>query len=133
VSRRALLSAAGVLAILGFVVYGAWAFRASMTPYVTFDQALSSSSAIQVAGRLKPGSHLMDEATGRLSFILLDEEGRRLEVHYRGRLPGNFHDADQLVAIGRVNDGILEAERLLAKCPSKYEAAQNGGSAAVLP
>lgn len=131
-SRRTLWSAAGVLAILGFVVYGAWAFRASMTPYVSFDQALASSSAVQVAGRLKPGSHLMDETTGRLSFVLLDEDGRRLEVHYWGRIPGNFHDADQLVAIGRVNDGVLEAERLLAKCPSKYEAAHDGGSTAAL-
>jgi cytochrome c-type biogenesis protein CcmE len=35
--------------------------------------------------------------------------------------PGNFNEATQVVAIGRYRDGVLEAEKLLVKCPSKYQ------------
>ena len=120
-NRRSLWTVAGVVAIVGFVAFGAGAFRASLTPYVSFDQALASSTAVQVAGRLEEGSDRFDEANESLSFTLLDDEGRRLPVRYRGLKPGNFHEATQVVAIGRVYDGVLDAEKLLVKCPSKYQ------------
>jgi len=44
-----------------------------------------------------------------------------MRVAYKGLKPGNFHDATQVVAIGRFHRGTLEAEKLLVKCPSKYQ------------
>lgn len=120
-NRRSLWTALGVILIVAFIAFGAGAFRANLTPYVSFDQALASSTAVQVAGALEEGSDRFDADSESLSFTLLDEDGRRLAVRYRGLKPGNFHEATQVVAIGRVHGGVLEAEKLLVKCPSKYQ------------
>jgi cytochrome c-type biogenesis protein CcmE len=42
-------------------------------------------------------------------------------VVYRGIKPANFRDALSIVAIGRYESGALHAEKLLVKCPSKYQ------------
>ena len=47
-----------------------------------------------------------------------------MPVVYRGIKPGNFRDAISIVAIGRFQDGRIEAEKLLVKCPSKYQGAE---------
>ena len=39
-----------------------------------------------------------------------------------GVIPGNFDQAVSIVAIGRYQDDHFEAEQLLVKCPSKYQA-----------
>ena len=47
-----------------------------------------------------------------------------MPVVYRGIRPGNFKDAISIVAIGRYHDNRIEAEKLLVKCPSKYQGAE---------
>ena len=47
-----------------------------------------------------------------------------MPVVYRGIRPGNFKDAISIVAIGRFQEGRIEAEKLLVKCPSKYQGAE---------
>ena len=47
-----------------------------------------------------------------------------MPVVYRGIKPGNFRDAISIVAIGRFKEGRIEAEKLLVKCPSKYQGAE---------
>ena len=51
-----------------------------------------------------------------------------MRVAYKGLKPGNFNDATQVVAIGRFHGGTLEAEKLLVKCPSKYQGIEEKGS-----
>jgi cytochrome c-type biogenesis protein CcmE len=75
-------------------------------------------------GALDKTSDRYDTTTQELSFNLLDEHGRSLPVAYRGIKPGNFKDAISIVAIGRYHDGRIEAEKLLVKCPSKYQGAE---------
>jgi cytochrome c-type biogenesis protein CcmE len=120
-SRRLAWTIAGVVAIIGFVAFGAGAFKSNLTPYVSFQQARATKDAVQVAGKLVPGSDSFEEASSRLMFSLQDDHGDVLRVAYKGLKPGNFHDATQVVAIGRVQGGVLEAEKLLVKCPSKYQ------------
>ena len=119
--RRTLWTVLGVGAIVAFVAFGAGAFKSNLTPYVSFDKARATSSAVQVAGKLVEHSDKFDEATSRLLFTLADERGQQLQVAYKGMKPGNFNEATQVVAIGRYRDGVLEAEKLLVKCPSKYQ------------
>jgi cytochrome c-type biogenesis protein CcmE len=45
-----------------------------------------------------------------------------MPVIYRGVIPGNFDQATSIVAIGRYQGDHFEAEQLLVKCPSKYQA-----------
>jgi cytochrome c-type biogenesis protein CcmE len=120
-SRRVLWTVVGVGAIIGFVAFGAGAFRSNLTPYVSFQQARATSDAVQVAGKLVPGSDSFEEASSRLMFTLVDDKGDKMRVAYKGLKPGNFHEATQVVAIGRFHGGTLEAEKLLVKCPSKYQ------------
>lgn len=119
--RRTLWTVLGVGAIVAFVAFGAGAFKSNLTPYVSFDKARKATSAVQVAGKLVEHSDKFDEATSRLLFTLADDRGQQLQVAYKGMKPGNFNEATQVVAIGRYRDGVLEAEKLLVKCPSKYQ------------
>ena len=120
-TRRTLWTLAGVVAIVGFVAFGAGAFRANLTPYVSFQQARSTPDAVQVSGKLVKGSDSFDEQNARLLFTLVNDKGETLRVAYKGLKPGNFEEATQVVAIGRVKGGMLDAEKLLVKCPSKYQ------------
>lgn len=120
-NRRALWSVLGGAAIVGFVAFGAGAFKENLTPYVSFERARTSGDAVQVAGSLVQGSDRYDEQAARLVFSIRDERGDILQVSYKGLKPGNFNEATQIVAIGRYRGDSLEAEKLLVKCPSKYQ------------
>lgn len=111
---------AAVLAV-GFLVLGVTAFRTTLTPYVTFDVAMKTAGSVQVMGSLEKGSEKYDGSTQTLAFSIVDEHGRTLPVLYRGIKPANFRDALSIVAIGRWQSGALQAEKLLVKCPSKYQ------------
>jgi cytochrome c-type biogenesis protein CcmE len=119
--QRTLWSVVGIAVIAGFVAFGAGAFKSNLTPYVSFEKARASASAVQVAGKLVEHSDRFDEANAQLVFTLENEHGQQLAVTYKGPKPGNFNEAIQVVAIGRFHDGALEAEKLLVKCPSKYQ------------
>lgn len=120
-TRRTVWTVLGLALIIGFIAFGAGAFKASLTPYVSFAQARASREAVQVAGKLVEGSSSYDEASGTLMFILEDNHGDRMKVHFSGAKPGNFEEATQIVAIGRFSQGVFLAEKLLVKCPSKYQ------------
>ena len=120
-NRRLVWTIFGVVAIIGFVAFGAGAFKSNLTPYVTFQQARATTDSVQVAGKLVPGSDRFDDGSSMLLFTLQDDKGDTLPVSYSGLKPGNFHEATQVVAIGRVEDNVLRAEKLLVKCPSKYQ------------
>ena len=116
------VAAALTLAFLGF---GLTAFQKTLTPYLSFDEARKSRGVVQVMGGLDKESDRYDTSRQELSFDLLDPvSGGRMPVTYRGTKPANFKDAISIVAIGRFQDGRIEAEKLLVKCPSKYQGAE---------
>ena len=111
------------LAVL-FVVLGLTSFQKTLTPYLSFDEARKAKGAVQVMGGLDRMSDRYDTTTQQLSFDLVDERGNRMPVLYGGTRPANFKDAISIVAIGRYRQGRIEAEKLLVKCPSKYQGAE---------
>lgn len=121
-NKRLVWTIVGVVAIVAFVAFGAGAFKSNLTPYVTFQQARASGDTVQVAGKLVQGTDRFDEKSSTLKFTLQEEpSGDSIDVSYNGIKPGNFNEATQVVAIGRVQDNVLQAEKLLVKCPSKYQ------------
>ena len=57
------------------------------------------------------------------SFTFSDEEtGETMLVRYKGIKPDNFDEAYHVVAIGKYTGDAFTADKLLIKCPSKYEA-----------
>jgi cytochrome c-type biogenesis protein CcmE len=109
---------------LAFVGFGLTAFQKTLTPYLSFDEARKTSGVVQVMGSLDKTSDRYDNAKEELSFDITDPQGHRMPVVYKGIRPGNFKDAISIVAIGRYHEGRIEAEKLLVKCPSKYQGAE---------
>jgi cytochrome c-type biogenesis protein CcmE len=109
---------------VAFVLLGVTSFQKTLTPYLSFEEARHAKGVVQVMGGLDKASDRYDTTTERLSFDLVDEHGGRMPVVYGGLRPANFKDAISIVAIGRYRAGRIEAEKLLVKCPSKYQGAE---------
>lgn len=110
-----------VLALAVFATLGLMNFKQSMTPYVTFAEARVAERAVQVAGFPSHRGSEFDAAAGAFVFSMENEEGEVMNVRYRGGKPGNFDQAESVVVIGHYRDGVMEADQILVKCPSKYE------------
>jgi len=102
--------------------FGVSSFRKSMTPYISFAEARRSSGQVQVNGVLASKDYVLERDQQFLQFDLKDDQGEVLTVQYRGVIPGNFDQATSVVAIGRYEGRYFEADQLLVKCPSKYQA-----------
>lgn len=110
--------------VIGFAALSLLSFKQTLTPYVTYADARADQRIVQVAGGLEQGSSWYDSDSESLHFTLTDPESDdTLKVRYDGLKPANFEDAVSIVAIGRFDDasGVFQAEKLLVKCPSKYQ------------
>jgi cytochrome c-type biogenesis protein CcmE len=104
------------------VAVGVSSFRKSVTPYISFAEARHASGLVQVNGTLADKNYVLRRDQQYLEFKLKDSRAEVLPVVYRGVIPGNFDQAVSIVAIGRYQVDHFEAEQLLVKCPSKYQA-----------
>ena len=84
--------------------------------------------AIHVGGQLKKDAS--GEGTGlnvredkvSFTFMLVDNEGVEQEVFYNEPVPADFTRSESVVVIGSYkNDEIFIADKILMKCPSKYQ------------
>ena len=119
-----LLGGALLLAFAGFSLSS---FKQTLTPYVSYDQAREGSRLVQVAGALEKGSSSYKDENESLYFTLTEPKtNETLRVRYKGVKPANFEEAISIVAIGRYDEGTkeFEANKLLVKCPSKYQGAE---------
>jgi cytochrome c-type biogenesis protein CcmE len=126
-NKKTMLYLAGGALIVAFIFFSVMSFSDTLTPYVTFEQARSMGRTVQVAGGLVKGSSSYQDAEGALYFTLEEPETKAtLRVRYHGLRPANFEDAISIVAIGRYDDDAVEmrADKLLVKCPSKYQGAE---------
>ena len=100
--------------------------------YVTFDEAYEMANAggdksIHVVGELLKDSS--GEVSGifpsdnklSFSFIMKDENGRQQEVFYNEPMPPDFKRSEKVVVIGSYKEELFIAEKILMKCPSKYQ------------
>jgi cytochrome c-type biogenesis protein CcmE len=117
----------GGLLLLAFAGFSFSAFKDSMTPYVSYERAREGDRIVQVAGALEKGSSSYVDTAESLYFTLKDPKTQEtLRVRYKGLKPANFEDAISIVAIGHYDDRSreFEANKLLVKCPSKYQGAE---------
>jgi cytochrome c-type biogenesis protein CcmE len=92
-----------------------------VTPYVGFAEARAAAGNVQVMGEILPTDTDYNPQTGSFSFFITDDTGDRMKVIYGGTKPGNFDQATSVVCIGRYSGEAFHAEKLLVKCPSKYQ------------
>jgi cytochrome c-type biogenesis protein CcmE len=99
--------------------------------YMTVSELQQQGSAAyarqtRVAGEVVPGSIVRNPETLEVRFQIKDASGV-LPVVYTGVVPDIFGDNIQVVVEGKYGtDGTYQADVLLAKCPSKFEAAPSG-------
>jgi len=109
---------------------GVTSFKKSVTPYISFAEARTSQGLVQINGVLADKQYVLKQDQQYLSFRLKDSHDEVMPVVYRGVIPGNFDQATSVVAIGRYRTDHFEAEQLLVKCPSKYQAEAEKGKIA---
>jgi cytochrome c-type biogenesis protein CcmE len=109
----------GFMIIAGALAFGAKAFVSNLIPYVTFDQARSAKSVVQVMGKLDKDS--VRSTPKELAFTIVADNGDRMPVRFTAAAPANFAMAVQVTAIGTVKGDTMEANNLLVKCPTKYQ------------
>ncbi len=117
----------GIAIIVGFLIFAAFSFQKSLTPYVSIEEARRTDAIVQVKGKRIPGSERYDSQQHTFNFKMTDGNGTKIQVVYEGVKPSNFEHAKEIVIIGRFHNGIFEANELLVKCPSKYESEQAKG------
>jgi cytochrome c-type biogenesis protein CcmE len=117
----------GIALILGVALWGAISgFQQSKTYYVTVQELVNGRTArkhIRVGGTVQNGSILRTGST--LSFRL-SQNAASIRVVYVGSdtLPDTFKGGAQAIIEGNyTSEGTFEADKVQAKCASKYIAA----------
>ena len=111
----------GIIAIVGFTSLLMYNFGNSISTYVNFEQA-SDMEGAHVVGTLDDSKEFgFSMKTKRFSFYMKDRDGNSRRVVYPKPKPNNFEQADRIVVIGKMNDGVFYANDMLMKCPSKYK------------
>jgi cytochrome c-type biogenesis protein CcmE len=100
--------------------------------YVTFKEAYTmaergKATKIHVVGTLKKNE--ANEIVGiepgedklSFSFVMLDENQEEQKVYYKEPMPADFLRSEQVVVIGSYNNDLFIADKILLKCPSKYQ------------
>ena len=93
------------------------------SPYVTFQYAEKHPGKyIQIIGKRTKEMEVIHNDSG-YTFMLTDEGGSRLTVFHNGIKPQNFEHTEQVVVLGKYSSEkkIFEADKVLVKCPSKYQ------------
>jgi cytochrome c-type biogenesis protein CcmE len=125
------LIVAGILACAGFLLAVTLNSKSGLVYYYTVSEFRNLNgtrdAAIRINGKVEAGSILRETGGMDVRFNVTDGKAA-LPVAYHGVVPATFVDgADVVVEGGLRPDGIFEASNLLAKCPSKYEAAAKRG------
>ena len=128
--RGKLLVAAAVfvlsLGYLGFIAFqGASAYSLTVGELAERGDSVYGEN-LRVSGKLVESSFVRDESGTLVHFSLADAEdgSRTMNVVYDGLLPDLFfNEHSEIVLQGTyASNGTFDAQSILVKCPSKYEA-----------
>lgn len=114
-----------VLAVVGVFAYST--FARSVVYYRTPTEVLAApGEQVRLAGTVVPGSIRSSAAEGTVSFRATDGAST-LQVVFEGAVPDTLKDEAEAVAEGSLGpDGVFRADKLFAKCPSKFESETPG-------
>ncbi len=119
----------GLALILGVIAYLIFFGISSTQQYykkvgeLLSQKATLTGQGVRVGGNLVPTSIHEDIQNNKISFVISDGSAQ-LPISYNGVVPDTFNKATEVIAEGKLNpDGTFTASTVLAKCPSKYDAA----------
>ena len=128
--RHSKLLIAAVVLAAAFAYFGFAAFTDATGYYVTVDEAVAMGDQLfgetfQLKGRLTADSFVREEGSTTAHFTL-EENGAQIPATYEGALPDLFfNEHSEIVLAGQFGpSGLFEADRVLIKCPSKYQSSE---------
>jgi cytochrome c-type biogenesis protein CcmE len=118
------------LLLVAFGYFGFTAFQSATAYYLTVDELMEQDSAadlgsIQVKGKLVADSFYREDGS-IVAHFELTEGGAVLPATYEGVLPDLFfNDHSEIILAGEYDSsGIFLTDRVLVKCPTKYQSAE---------
>ena len=124
-SRTRLLIATGVIVVV-FVIGVVFLIQKQGAYYRQVGDLTTGQydgKNVKVGGRVVDGTINRDDAG--VHFIIQDLTGKAdtVKVTYSGQMPGTFEDGVDVVIVGKyaAADGVVSADELQTKCPSKYK------------
>lgn len=127
------LSVAVVAGALTYLFYATIAAGAEYYKHV--DEVAADPTAWQ-GKRLQLHGHARDvRRSGTRDWTFgVEWKGRRIDASYAGIVPDTFKEGAEVVVKGRLTpSGSFHGTEVVAKCPSKYEAAGGGKHPAEIP
>jgi cytochrome c-type biogenesis protein CcmE len=119
--------AALIAVVVGTLIWLATAGSTESETYYKTVKELNSMSGKSRTGKIRVGGDVEKGSIVRKAEIVeftLQQENATLRVAYDGRdpLPDTFKDGAQALADGRLGpDGVFHANKIQAKCSSKYQ------------
>ncbi|MDO1445590.1 cytochrome c maturation protein CcmE [Rhodocytophaga aerolata] len=102
--------------------------------YVSFKEATELSEdgkdkKVHVVGKLKkdPAGQIIGMTyqphldANHFEFVLVDQNNEERQVVYNQPKPQDFERSEQIVVIGSIQGETFKADKILMKCPSKYQ------------
>lgn len=115
---------------LGFLVFQS--LGENLEYYKQVDEVMAApdhwqGKRLKIAGHVTKGS--IFNKSGTLDYLFtVERNGTDVQVEYTGIVPDTFKDDAEVVVAGKLGkNGTFTAHEVVAKCPSKYEASENGG------
>lgn len=127
-SNRRLQLAVVALVLVGAVGYLVYSGLRTNVYYQTVNElqaagATEAGRQVRVAGDVAAGSIVREDSGSVVHFTITDGSGS-MPVVYQGAIPDIFQPGIQVVVEGKYQPGgEFTATTLLAKCPSKFQAA----------
>jgi cytochrome c-type biogenesis protein CcmE len=126
-----LLIGTGVVATMVFLLVVTMKSSEGFSYYVTVSEyrtnGASHGDKFRINGKVADGTIERAKTGEDVGFVMTDG-GATLPVRYHGIVPDTFVDGADVVVEGAMDaSGTFQAHVLLAKCPSKYEAAEKAG------
>ncbi len=127
--KKLAIGAALLAAAVGYMAYlGA---ASSWQYYVTTDECLADPATfvgqrLRVSGKVAAGTLQLGVAPRQIAFAL-EGSKRTLPVVCPGPAPDNLAEQMEVVVEGRLDSkGVLQGEKLITRCASKYESGEGG-------
>ena len=91
------------------------------------EQPANSSRLLEKLNKEKQIAYAPEINANQFSFHMIDQNGTEKKVVFNGAKPQDFERSEQVVITGSFEGEEFHADKILMKCPSKYQDGSNEG------
>lgn len=113
-----------ILLVISVSIAAIMSTVADSSTYATFSVATNNEGdEYHVVGKYVKDKGIIynpEQNANLCVFYLTDNDNKEMKVVYNGAKPQDFEMSEQIVVTGKVENGTFMADKILMKCPSKY-------------